>query len=149
MIRTIDWPTIEYIWQNYLWPNRQSRIETNSAMCYHSEYNMYNMATTPTFFGYYIGKELAGVNSGHMCINNEYRSRGLWVDPKHRGNGIGQQLLLATIEQARKEDARFVWSYPRKSSCATYQSAGFKITSEWQPSETSEENAYCILNLKS
>lgn len=149
MIRTVDWPTIEYIWQTYLWPNRQSKIETNSAMCYHSGHNMYNMSTTPTFFGYYIGKDLVGVNSGHMCANNEYRSRGLWVAPEYRGRGIGQQLLLATIEQARKEHARFAWSYPRRSSCATYQSAGFEITSEWHLSETSEENAYCILNLKS
>lgn len=147
MIKTIDWQTIEDVWKNHLWPNRQSKIETNSAMCYKSGYDMYNMSTTPTFFGYYVNDELAGVNSGHGCNDNMYRSRGLWVFPKYRGSGIGTQLLLATVEQAKIEGYESIWSYPRKTSSKTYQSAGFEITTDWESSETSDDNAYCLIRL--
>jgi GNAT superfamily N-acetyltransferase len=77
-----------------------------------------------------------------------YRSRGLWVDPKHRGKGIGKQLLVETINQAKREDARMIWSFPKHTSWKTYNSVGFELTSDWQSSETSNENAYCILELK-
>jgi GNAT superfamily N-acetyltransferase len=147
MIKSLFWEEILPIWKTQLWPNRISLIEPNSAMCYKSGYDMYNMSTTPTFFGYYINDILAGVNSGHSCSNGEYRSRGLWVFPEYRNKGIGKQLLLATIEQAKHEQADFIWSFPKRTSSKTYQSAGFVISSDWEPSETSDENAYCILKL--
>ena len=67
------------IWNNYLWPNRVSEITPTSAMCYLGGYDLVNMDSMPTFFAYVIDGEIAGVNSGHMCNNNEYRSRGLYV----------------------------------------------------------------------
>jgi GNAT superfamily N-acetyltransferase len=148
MIKSLSWHTIEFIWQIHLWPDRVSKIEPNSAMSYKSGYDMYNMNTTPSFFGYYVNDELVGVNSGHSCSDNMYRSRGLWVDPKHRGKGIGKQLLVETINQAKREDARMIWSFPKRTSWKTYNSVGFELTSDWQSSETSNENAYCILELK-
>lgn len=148
MIKTLPWDTIEFIWKNYLWPNRLSKIEPNSAMIYKSGYDMYNMTTTPTFFGYYINDQLVGVNSGHSCTDNMYRSRGLWVFPEYRGIGIGKQLLVETINQAKREDARMIWSFPKQTSWKTYNSVGFRLDSDWQKSETSDENAYCILELK-
>jgi GNAT superfamily N-acetyltransferase len=110
-------------------------------------YDMYNMSTVPTFFGYYINDDLVGVNSGHGCSDNMYRSRGLWVDPDYRGKGIGKQLLIATINQAKLEDATMIWSFPKHTSWKTYNSVGFELASDWQRSETSDENAYCILEL--
>lgn len=142
MIETITFEEILPIWRNHLWPDRTSPIESNSAMCYKDGYDMFNMNTTPTFFAYKINNEIAGVNSGHMCKDNHYRSRGLFVFEKFRGLGIGTKLLIATIEQGRKENAHMCWSYPRDSSWKTYSSAEFLLDGEFSISETGN-NAYC------
>ena len=142
MIETITFKEILPIWRNHLWPDRTSDIESNSAMCYKDGYDMFNMNTKPTFFAYKINNEIAGVNSGHMCKDNHYRSRGLFVFEKFRGMGIGTKLLIATIEQGRKENAHMCWSYPRDTSWKTYSSAGFLLDGEFSISETGN-NAYC------
>jgi GNAT superfamily N-acetyltransferase len=150
MVTELAWKKIHYVWKSYLWPDRSSPIEPVSAMCYLDGYDMINMSSTPTFFGYVIDDFIVGVNSGHACPNqNNYRSRGLWVDPDYRGRGIGQQLLTATIEQGRKEGYDQIWSYPRQISWPTYSAVGFELTSDWASSETSEANAYCLYSLPS
>lgn len=148
MIKEISWEEIEYIWKNYLWPNRTSPIEPNSAMNFLSGYSNHNMTTIPNFLGYYENNELVGVNSGHLCSDNSFRSRGLYVKEKYRGKSIGIQLLLKTIEIAKLYDSNLIWSFPRKTSWRTYQNAGFKLASDWTSSETSNNNAYCVLQLK-
>lgn len=142
MIETITFEEILPTWRNHLWSDRTSPIESNSAMCYKGGYDMFNMNTTPTFFAYKINNEIAGVNSGHLCKDNHYRSRGLFVFEKFRGLGIGTKLLTATIEQGRKENAHMCWSYPRDTSWKTYSSAGFLLDGEFSISETGN-NAYC------
>ena len=147
MIKSLSWEEILPIWQTQLWPNRISPIEPNSAMELVGGYSMYNMNTVPKFFGYYVDNTLVGVNSGHCCLNKMYRSRGLWVLSEHRGKGIGQQLLTETINQAKHEGSDMIWSFPKRTSWKTYNSVGFELASDWQKSETSDENAYCILKL--
>lgn len=144
MIKHISWEQILNIWSTELWPNRNSPIETNSAMCFLNGHDMDNMVKTPAFFGYFVNKKIVGVNSGHMCGDGSYRSRGLWVKPEFRNQGMGTLLLKETIDQAKKESAEFIWSYPRKSSWNTYSNAGFNLASDWEKSETSDSNAYCI-----
>ena len=146
MLFKISFEEIYPIWKSYLWPSRTSPIEPNSAMCYLGGYDMYNMSTKPTFFAYMIDDEIVGVNSGHMCADNQYRSRGLFVFEEYRGRGIGKELLLATIEQAKWEGASMCWSYPRKDSRRTYEKAGFVLQSEFKPNETGL-NAYCSIEL--
>jgi GNAT superfamily N-acetyltransferase len=146
MIKTITWKEILPIWKTQLWPDRTSPIETNSAMCYLNGHNMFNMSTLPTFFGHVVDGKIVGVNSGHACVDN-YRSRGLWVHPDYRHQGIGRSLLKATIEQGFLEGFNLTWSYPRKTSWSTYRSAGFELSGKWQGSETSEANAYCYFKL--
>lgn len=148
MIETISWAIIKQVWTDYLWVERKSPIEPNSAMNFLNGYSLYNLTTQPTFFGYYICGILAGVNSGHMCDGNQYRSRGLYVFNKYRGNGIGVKLLLAAIEQANVEDASMIWSLPRKTSWNTYSRVGFMLSSDWFKTETSDSNAYCSLKIK-
>lgn len=162
MIEEISWPEIEKIWKKKLWPNRITPIEPTSAMCFLGDYDMNNMIVTPTFFGYFVKGKLVGVNSGHQCPkSNSYRSRGLWVDPKHRGKGIGKILLNVTIAEGFNSGHNMIWSYPRKSSWSTYKSVGFKLESKWKKSETSEMlgskaaglpeetlNAYCSISQK-
>lgn len=147
MISKLTFEEVLPIWENHLWPDRQSSIDPNSAMCFLGGYDLVNMHTTPTFFAYLIDGEIAGVNSGHMCKEQQYRSRGLYVFDKFRGKGIGTFLLNATIEQARTENAMLCWSYPRKTSWKSYLAAGFELASDWEKSETSDDNAYCIIRL--
>jgi len=146
MVVKVTYEEIYPIWKNYLWPNRTSTIEPNSAMCYLGGYDMFNMSTEPTFFAYMIDDKIAGVNSGHSCSNQHYRSRGLFVFDEYRKRGIGTQLLLATIEQAKTEGATMCWSYPRQDSWKTYEKAGFVLQSEFKQDE-SGLNAYCNIVL--
>ena len=131
------------IWRDYLWPNRTSPIESNSAMCLYGGYNMCNMTTKPTFFACMIDNEIAGVYSGHMCENLEYRSRGLFVFDKFRGKGIGTKLINAAVDQGRLEGAVVCWCYPRESSVGIHMDVGFKLESEFEVGE-SGNNAYCV-----
>lgn len=146
MIKEITFDEILPIWRDYLWPNRTSEITATSAMCYLGGYDLVNMSYTPTFFAYVIEGKIAGVNSGHMCMNGRYRSRGLYVFDKFRGKGIGTKLLVATIEQARLEGATLCWSYPKDTSWSTYAKAGFELSSEFGSDENGK-NAYCVILL--
>lgn len=146
-LSAITFDEIYPIWSTYLWPDRLSDITPNSAMCFLEGYDSFNMERPPTFFAIFINGEIAGVNSGHMCKDLQYRSRGLFVFEKFRGKNLGRDLLLATIDQARKEDATMCWSYPRKSSWKSYLAAGFELASDWEGSETSDANAYCKIDL--
>jgi GNAT superfamily N-acetyltransferase len=105
-------------------------------------YDLKNMNFDPTFFAYYKDNTVIGVNSGHMCIGQEYRSRGLYVFPEYRKKGVGTELLLATINQGIKENAKLVWSYPKLTSWSTYKNAEFILSSDWGKSELGL-NAYC------
>ena len=146
MIKKITYEDIEHIWKNYLWPERKSRIEPTSAMCYLNGYDLKNLNFNPTFFAYIQDDDIAGVNSGHRCLDNGYRSRGLFVFPKYRHKGIGTSLLLETIRQGKSEQCTYVWSYPKHNSWGTYHKAGFTLSSDWQDSELGK-NAYCRINL--
>lgn len=145
MIITIPFEEIYSIWNTQLWPTRESTIETHSAMNFLGGYDIKNMISNPTFFAYKLDNKIVGVNSGHLCHDNSYRSRGLFVFPEYRKQGIGKMLLLATINKGRDECADYVWSYPKQSSWKTYESAGFNLASSWETSEL-DINAYCKIN---
>jgi GNAT superfamily N-acetyltransferase len=147
MIKKLTFEGVLPIWTTYLWPDRQSSIDANSAMCFLGGYDLVNMGTMPTFFAYIVDGEIAGVNGGHLCNDRQYRSRGLYVFENFRGKGIGTILLKATIAQAMVEGAALCWSYPRKSSWKSYLAAGFELASDWEKSETSDDNAYCVIRL--
>ena len=104
------------------------------------------MQTPPTFLACVIDGEIAGVNSGHMCNGKNYRSRGLYVFDKYRGNELGTILLKATIKQAIIENASMCWSYPKDSSWKSYSRAGYRLASDFEISENGT-NAYCIIDL--
>ena len=146
MITQIDFDTIYPVWGNFLWSKRTSKIETNSAMVYLGGIDINNMYYTPSFFAYIHNGIIYGVNSGHKCSNESYRSRGLYVFPEHRNQGIGSKLLSATIDQAKKENSKFIWSYPKQASWKTYEKVGFNLSSIWEKSEM-DINAYCMRSL--
>ena len=147
MIVKITWPEIYPVWRTKLWPTRVSDIEPTSCMMFMGGFEQQNLNQTPVFLGCMINSQIVGVNSGHLCTDGGFRSRGLWVDPEYRKQGIGVQLLTATIQMAQHQGAKFCWSLPRHSSWNVYERAGFTLASNWFPTETSEENAYCVKHL--
>jgi len=80
-------------------------------------------------FGGWITDESAPL--GAEGERRSYRTRGLWVDPKHRGKGFARLLMLAAFKQAKKENCEIVWTFPRKTSMPFYQEMGFKLVGSW------------------
>jgi GNAT superfamily N-acetyltransferase len=147
MIKEINFDTIKQIWEQSLWPGR-TNITPLSNLRYKDIPNVsISHHYTATFFAYHINNKIVGVNSGHSSSRIHYRSRGLWVDPNYRQQGIGSKLLIHTIEQAKKENKFFCWSLPRKNSLSAYINAGFEQTSDFFETETSEFNCYVIKKL--
>jgi GNAT superfamily N-acetyltransferase len=152
-VKTISFEEICSIWSEKLWPNRVSKIETHSAMTWphthpNQPYSMDVFNYPATFFGIYDLDKLIAVNSGHLTTQQEYRSRGLWVDPDYRGMGLAQIILLATIDQAKQEGAEMIWSIPRLTAVSAYERAGFKTVGN-RVDEGVEfgPNIYCCLGL--
>lgn len=151
-IERLNFDTIKNIWEKDLWPNRTSAIETHSAMTWPFEGNpepidMNVFTYEPTFLGAYIDNELVGVNSGHRTTNEQYRSRGIWVDPDYRKRGVSQMLFLMTAHQAKVEGCEMLWSIPRKTALPAYAKFGFETVGGYIATETSEANIYTKLIL--
>lgn len=53
-----------------------------------------------------------------------------FVEPEHRGRGIGQELLQLLIEGAQSRALEFLIVWPSEASVAFYQRAGFRPVSE-------------------
>lgn len=152
-VQQITFQEILPIWHDKLWPNRVSKIETHSAMTWpythiNQPYDAAVFLYPATFFGIYDQNKLIAVNSGHLTTQQEYRSRGLWVDPEYRGMGLAQMILISAIEQAKQEGAEMIWSIPRLTALPSYERVGFKTVGdiideglEFGP------NIYCWLEL--
>ena len=146
----LSFEQISSIWQKQLWPNRQSPIETHSAMTWPFEgepqqYDMKVFEYPATFLGIIIDNKIVGVNSGHKTTSNHYRSRGIWVDESYRRKGISQALFNATKDQAQKEGCTMLWSIPRKIALPAYTKFGFDTVGDFLKTETSESNIYVKL----
>ena len=145
----ISFEQIVHIWQTELWPDRQSPIETHSAMTWpyswpEKEIDMEIFNYDATFFGVFSKQKLIGVNSGHRSSEVEYRSRGIWVDPAFRKTGVSQLLFEMTEEQAMSEGCEMIWSIPRKTALKAYTKFGFKTVGDYFGTETSDANIYVI-----
>lgn len=152
-VQQITFEQILPIWKNKLWPNRVSLIETHSAMTWppahpNQPYDMNVFNYSVYFFGIYDQDKLIAVNSGHLTTLTEYRSRGLWVDPDYRGKKLAQQILLATIDQAKTSSAQMIWSIPRLSALRAYERVGFKTVGDVVDQGVEfGPNIYCCLGL--
>lgn len=133
VIQEIDYNIVWSIWNDKLWPGRET-IRPVSSMTYYREENLqvYNLEySKPVFLGLYLDNDLVGVNSGHIVNRFEYRSRGLWVSNQYRRQGIGATLLNETIKYARQRGCKYIWSFPREQSLSVYTKVGFVKVSEW------------------
>lgn len=145
-IKAISFEVIRPIWADHLWPGRAD-IEPASAMLIDGSFSMENFKQQAFYFALMHENQIVGVNSGHGCVDNSFRSRGLWVHPSCRNNGMGASLLNITIDVAKILGYDFCWSLPKKTSWSVYQSVGFELVSDWFETDTSGANAYCKLKL--
>jgi GNAT superfamily N-acetyltransferase len=139
-------------WRTHLWPDRNSAIETHSAMTWPFEgdtpqYDMAVFKYPATFWGVFLDHKLVAVNSGHCSSAQHYRSRGLWVDPVYRGQGLAQLLFTATEWQGKNEGCAMMWSIPRHSALKSYLNYGFKTVADFFVTETSQANIYVVKQL--
>ena len=159
-IKKITYDDILPMWTKYM-PNMS--LEPTSAMScflihvknektykfeFIDHYDLENQKFTPTFWGAFDNDKLVGCNSGHMTMDQLYRSRGLFVQEEYRKMAIGKKLLLKTVSQAYHEKAIAVWSYPKHSAWLTYVRAEFQRTGnefnfEWRGCDD-EINTRCI-----
>jgi len=146
----LSFEQISSVWQNHLWPDRESPIESHSAMTWPfegnpQEYDMNVFNYPATFWGVYIDNKLVGVNSGHKTTDTQYRSRGIWVHPEYRKQGIAQNLFNMTKHQAVLEKTDMIWSLPRKTALPAYTKFGFQTVGDYIKTETSDANIYVKL----
>ena len=88
-----EFSDVEPIWRSELWPHRLSAIQSHSAMQWPygevlSEYNPDVYDYPATFVCVKSDSDIIAVNSGHRTTPEYYRTRGIWVHPDHRGQGI-------------------------------------------------------------
>lgn len=130
LIKQIDYETILGAWEK-LWPGRQHSAYSTMLMS-----GGYDIDIPDKFkwrawgaydlkYGAVDRARLVGVNAGHKSANREYRTRGLWVDPNYRGQGIAGKLFAQLEQQAENEHARWLWSFPRLPSLPVYMAAGY------------------------
>lgn len=131
-VRRISYEEIIPAW-NKLWKGRDNFSHSQMQMREgHAKCNEFKFTGVGVFEkkpnpknSYEFTEKLVGVNAGHRSAKGEYRTRGLWVDPNYRGNGIAQQTFAFLETQAMNENCRWLWSYPRLSSLPAYMKAGY------------------------
>lgn len=142
--KLIDFHTARDVWSHNLWPGRQSPIEANSAMRWLGGIEMDLMSYPASFWGITTDlptKKIIGLLSGHFGgeilvpefshHTRSFRTRGLWVDPNYRLQGIARTLMQEAENQARIEECRALWTFPRKTSFLAYQRLGFQQAGNW------------------
>ena len=128
------------IWHDQLWPGRISKIESMSSLYWKSPRTVIKDKTifkkyTPSFWAIKHGDEIIAVNSGFKTEERIYRSRGLYVYPDYRGQGLSAILLRQAILQGKKEQCHWIWSLPRKTALSAYQRVAFKKRGKWLDKE--------------
>lgn len=149
---TIDFETCASIWQQHLWPDRTSAIESHSAWTWPFDgdpepVDMAIFDLPAVYLACEVNGKIVGVNSAHGTTPWQVRSRGLWVDPEYRGQGFAQALFDAQRSWALEQGAEMIWSIPRMSSLPSYIRAGFQPVGEPFGTETSELNVYASQRL--
>ncbi len=126
-IEEISFETILPIWSGFLWPNRQSPIETVSAIGSDSliDINIKRYADSAKFFALVIAKEIVGVVSTHLTADKQMRMRGLYVHEAYRKKGLASALIQSTFAYARSVNCDEIWCLIRIHSYELYEKNGY------------------------
>ena len=129
-IRRSTFEEILPIWRDRLWPGRLSAIEPVSIIDSDGELSLRIKDLHPVFFEIRglrdLGGEIVGVCSGFRTSEAHFRSRGCWVDPSFRGQGLGALLLSAVNREAMSQGCSVVWTMARHSAIGFYERCGFR-----------------------
>lgn len=129
-ITHINFSEILPVWRDQLWPGRESKIEPQSAIDEDGSINMELMKAIPVFLACKDQDKIVGVVSGYKTSNEKFRSRGLWVSPDLRGQGLGYALIDELKKEATLAGCRAIWTMARFDAWPFYQKAGFQKKSE-------------------
>lgn len=136
------------LWKYGLWPCRKSEIKPTNGIKFMGGYDKEIEKNVPTFFGAFIDEECIGVNSGFPTDKLYYRSRGLYIVPKYRHQGISHKLLQATEKDAIDKGYKFLWSMPREKAFIVYLLFGFKKASKFFDKDVEfGPNCFVVKNL--
>jgi len=125
-IREITFEEVLPLWKQLWYPKTDIQKRSGMLLLHRFERSIItNDEIEVTYFGYEVSGKIVGVNSGYSI--DGYRSRGLFVLPEYRRQGISQKLFQATEDKAKK----ILWSIPRKESLGSYKKFGFKVVSEF------------------
>ncbi len=142
-IEDVTFDEVYPIWKDKLWPGRISRFDQISLFTIRDnnlvkELGVKKFKNTVNFYAvkyisdYVLKKEtIVGVNSSVFTGLGLYRSRGLWIQPDHRGLGLSKILLNYAITKGKEQNCHTIWSLPRKESLPMYESVGFKKQGNW------------------
>lgn len=149
VISDVDFSDVLPFWENKLWPNRSSAIETHSAQTWpydnsQPSIDMSIFSYNATFLGVFASDKLVGVCSGHASSPDHYRMRGFWIDPEYRGMG-GHVLMLDRLESlALDAGCVMAWTVPRDTIVHHYIRRGYRTVGEYFETETHPRNIYVI-----
>lgn len=113
-------------WHDHLWPQRKSPIEPCSAIHPDGHISMDIMKAHPVFFKAVKEDQICGVVSGFATSSEYYRSRGLWVHPDFRNQGMGCALIEYVAKVAANGGYKQIWSMPRHTTLQFYLKNGFR-----------------------
>jgi hypothetical protein len=128
-VKEIDFKTIRPFW-SILWPHK-IKITPVSTINFRGIINEKLLYFKPVFFAYFLNDKIVGVNSIIQTSEEMCRIRGIWVNPKYRGNQIGFFLLKYGHILARMNKMKKIWSMPRNEALNFYLKNGYKIASDF------------------
>ena len=127
----IKYKRIEFIdivpYWNKLWGDRIHTVYSSMLMRGNHDYHIKDTYKYRCWCAYDSARKdrIVGVMAGHKSEPLCYRTRGLWVDPDYRGQGIAQGLFALAELQAKNEHCRWLWSYPRLAALPAYMKSGY------------------------
>lgn len=136
------------IWRDHLWPGRETAIRPQSSMLLDGSHDKSLYERHVHFYKMEINKKIVAVNSVFETRSGEMRSRGLFVFPEARGQGMGRLLLEEAIRYTQANDGKILWSIPRVSAMKAYEAVGFEILRSAEEKDMEfGPNVYAVLHL--
>jgi len=136
-IKIIHYNVIHPYWK-LLWPHMKVTAPI-SVIDYLGIINHSLLRYSPTYIAAYKDNKIVGVNSYIRTSDDMHRTRGIWVSPDERKNGVGSLLLNYVSEVVDTK----IWSMPRQSAFKLYINNGYKQTSQFF--EKHEFGPHCFM----
>jgi GNAT superfamily N-acetyltransferase len=77
-----------------------------------------------------VNGELVGVATFAARENGTWQLRGMAVDGRMQGQGIGRALLDAAVDRLRTRQAERVWANGRDTALGFYERSGWKVVGD-------------------